>query len=130
MRKLTKLDILFIRACKSKKSTNRIYSTYRRFYGKYNMIESAAAIVSILAEIVTEFEMVSVAKYINEMSPNSQWLYKSNNKENEYCSLNITPEFESLREYYSLNISYLASKIRYSDVRSMDGFIVPLRFKK
>ena len=52
MTNLSKVEILFIRACKSLDSEKRIRSVYRRFYGNYDNTTTTNALIRILGDLV------------------------------------------------------------------------------
>jgi len=66
---MNKLDMLFIRACKSKDPYKRVCSVYKRFYcedtkQRYNLI-------GIMSSIVDKYGDITLSHFINETSPDS-----------------------------------------------------------
>jgi hypothetical protein len=104
---MTKLEQLFIRACKSSDGKKRIRSLYRRFY--YYEYDPQHA-VNILAEICDKHLHLKTAELISDLSPNNEWKHPANN-------------------YWERCLSILIGKIRLSEVSKFDGLTAPLRFR-
>lgn len=80
---MNKTTMLFIRACKSntyndRRTTDaRIESVYRRFYLSGFDIPKAA-LISILADIVEDFDLLTVTNLITRLDPNYVFSYDEN----------------------------------------------------
>ena len=69
MTMLNKIDLLFIRACKSKDPIKRVYSVYSRFY--YKNTEAEQHIIHILAKIYNKYLSADLLTLIEEFNPNN-----------------------------------------------------------
>ena len=113
---MTKLEMLFIRACKSEEPFKRIASVYRRFYTKYEG-EFEKNITMILAGIVEDCGNLSLTRFINDSSSY------------EIVNMMITKE----REYphWERNTRALIKHFRFIDKDFLigQGYIIPKRFR-
>ena len=111
---MDKLDILFIRACKSQNPNKRLLSLYRRFYSPITA-NPEQYIVVILSKLCDKYCRLSTIEILNELDPASiRWVYGGGEKLN----------------YYQKCIKVLVSKIRLEKVSVFEGFISPARFRK
>lgn len=105
---MTKTEILFIRACKSKNPSVRLRSTYRRFYvGIDEYID--LHISYILAEICDKFLDLKTADILYSLHP----------RNNLNC--------ETSYDIRCLN--FLKSKIRFAAVSGLNGYVKPRRYR-
>jgi hypothetical protein len=116
MKNLTKLEILFVRACKSKNPKRRLNSVYRRFYCRNNTPETY--ITSILSRICEENNLLSVTDLIEKLSISNRWKYS-----------NTDINMNSLTEYSRLILSIMISTIQLTEIKRFPGFISPAIFR-
>jgi hypothetical protein len=103
---------LLIRACKSAEPQKRVRRVYRRFYlssGDDAYINTA--LCGILAGIVDKYCPMTSCEFINQMSPDRDWMH---------------PE----GDYHGRALSVLISKIRLTDASSFQGLRPPSMFRK
>ncbi len=68
--KMTNLDMLLIRACKSKNPKVRLASLYRRFYGSYTEKEQILTTLYLLIEIIEKYGITSLDKFVSDLLRN------------------------------------------------------------
>lgn len=108
MKKLTKIQILFIRACKSKKTTNRVIRLYKHFYWSK---PDYGAINYILMQICKDSNIDYSDKLYYGISPVNDCFYDhTNSYEERVCAI-------------------LISLIRLSSVGCFNGFIKGLKWR-
>ena len=72
---MTKLEMLFVRACKSS-SDKRVYSVYRRFYYVGHWVkqdELDARVSSVLLDICEKYCPVDIRELIGRLNPTGIW---------------------------------------------------------
>lgn len=108
---MTKIEMLFIRACKSLNPYKRIDSVYRRFYGKYE--DNTWYKVGILIVIIEKYFPIHLLSVVSALNP-SMCLFKG------------------LPNSYEKNVLYmLYSHIRFvNDNKLPEDFIKPVRFRR
>lgn len=94
-RKMTNVEHLLIRACKSSDPRKRVNSVYRRFYIPH---PSDYYICIILSRIVAEYLVIRPEDYIDGLNPSNAWKYGS----------------EGGHDYWHHAVGFLISKIRHS----------------
>jgi hypothetical protein len=101
---MSKLDMLFVRACKSSDPTKRLITLYKRFY----LIDelSGRYIKRALALICEKYELLTISSFMERIE-----------------------NYKRLGEEYPDYIA-LMSAIRYADVAKFPGHIPPLRFRQ
>jgi hypothetical protein len=109
---MTKLEQLFIRACKSAEPRVRVASVYRRFYGKY--ATAPYNITAILAEICDKYAPIRAAEFIDAFNPANLWKYDPQEK----------------LEHYIVAQNILISKIRYTKASDLKGLTPPVQFRR
>ena len=112
---MDKLDLLFIRACKSGNALKRVQSVYRRYY--YGLADSYDCMANILLDICEKYDLIKMSFLISELDPRLPI--------NAYKLANLPIE-----EYHLQVCRIFISKIRCSRVDKFDGFKSPCRFNK
>ena len=64
---MNKIEMLFIRACKSYEPSIRVTSVYHRFYGDYGSTQNTIALCSILSELCTKYGLITVSRLTNNV---------------------------------------------------------------
>lgn len=108
---MTKLEMLFIRACKSLNTEKRVHSVYKRFYYRHNK-NPDPALVSILLNICEKYCPIPSEKLLSELNPDSIY-YMGQDK-----------------PYWSICLRVLISHIRLTEAVKFDGMIKPLMFRR
>ena len=87
MNKLSKIEMLFIRACKELEPHKRLKSLHKRFYLSTNTEETDCLIISVLAGICDDFLPINVSKVMEKLSDKSYWYLSGNDTPtyNERC---------------------------------------------
>jgi hypothetical protein len=112
---LTKTQQLLIRACKSLEPKKRLISVYKRFYYRHaSEQEMTVFLIGILSKIINEFGISDILDVIQELNPNSI--------KNKMFNKNYV--------YEEVVLQYMISKIRLTEASKIEGFWVPLRFRK
>ena len=104
---MTKLDMLWFRACKSKNPQKRLQSVYRRFYlcGEADPCDLA----NILCGLVEKYLHLPLYSIIDGLNPDHP-VYRGHT------------HFERL-------VLMLTSKLRLSNMTPFKGYIAPMRFR-
>lgn len=108
MAKLSKTELLFIRACKVEDATKRVTSVYKRFYSRHHGTDCDVA--AIMLNVVDKHYPINAIKLINELNPANAWRYANSGQ-------TLT--------YHQLVLRVLICHIRLSDVRRIDGWVDP-----
>jgi hypothetical protein len=107
---MNKQDMLFIRACKSSHPTRRIKRLYKMFYLCPSDTIQTIDLVQILAGVCDRnLPKITFAKAVDMSNP-FKWQY--------------TFEKET-RNHFELWFDALVSELRYTDTRTIDGYIMP-----
>lgn len=110
---MSKLEMLFVRACKSSNPSKRVDSIYRRFYlsSKRN---NDHAISSILLTICENYHPIPVKELVNGLNPANNWM------------------FVDTEDYFTLLKHVLISHIMLSKAQCWIeyGFVKPLMWRK
>jgi hypothetical protein len=104
-----KIDLLIVRACKSREPLKRLHSVYRRFYliqGKPD--KHLVVILSRLCDKYVPFKIIDV---LNELSPATDWKY------------------EECEDFYSRAVMIMIIKIRLADIDCFPGYVSPACFR-
>jgi hypothetical protein len=117
MKNLTKLEMLFVRACKSKNAKLRLNSVYRRFYCK-GIKYPEQYIVNILSRLCEEHNLLTITQLLDKLSTNNRWKYSDS------C-VNI----DNPVAYNNLILEIIISTIRLSEISKFEGFISPAIFR-
>lgn len=107
---------LFIRACKSNNAAERLTKLYNMFYlhtDDENVIQTE--LVHILSTIVDKHCPMTVVEFLRGVSEQESY-YR------------LTQEVLPDKNY--LNLLVLISKIRRTNVKAIEGFITPCRFRQ
>ena len=104
---MNSLQLLLVRACKTRDPQKRLESVYRRYY--YNGGMQSADMVSILNNICREYIPNSSEKLINNLNPAQAFMYG--------CDKN-TP-------YFDLCLKVLISHIRLTAADDIPGYKYP-----
>lgn len=107
---LTKIQILFIRACKSKNSETRLLSLYRRFYLTCPKEEAKEYMADLLSEIVQDNNLIKLTNLIGDLSPTNYF----------YSSFNFNEKVFHI----------MIHAIRFAEIKKFDGFISPVRYRR
>lgn len=110
---MTKIDQLFIRACKSRYPEKRVLSVYRRFYIDFGG-DIYNHLVQIFSRICDEHVLFKTIDLSNDLDPENKWKYG----------------LERDTPYHRFCFRVLMSKIRLAEVSSLNGLSVAARFKK
>lgn len=108
---MDKIEILFVRACKSENTLERIKSVYRRFYYSEYKSEPVAC---ILTRIASKYDLIRLRELIQDLDPQNSWEFGYNED---------TP-------YYERVVAIMASTIRLANVDKFPGYRVPAMFRK
>lgn len=108
---MDKIDMLFIRACKSFEPQTRVASVYKRFY--YSEYNPKALTIIFINLIKRNNIPIELMKFIEELDPN------------RYYFLEIKDD----RTYYERCLDVIINHIRLINVNDLEGFIPPLKFK-
>lgn len=82
---MTKLEMLFIRACKSENPDRRIDRLYRMFY--YSQVEDIN-IARILLSIADKYaEDMGIRNLIDDLAPGNAWKYGCDENSNYYTKV-------------------------------------------
>lgn len=106
---MDKIDILFVRACKSKNPINRIYKLHKKFYCLGNNThQNKRAVIGILSDII-----------------------EASNPLKTLDGIQLALDMNSVNcvDFNDAMIEKLSSRICNTKVSSFDGFIVPRSFK-
>lgn len=118
MDKLRRLkhDMLFVRACKSDNSVNRIDKLYRKFYWDNKKDSMDYYIIStILTDIINEYYPINPKKLINNLNPYYASHYVNDGK-------NYT--------YYEQVLGVLISHLQLAPTNKIKYYIYPKRYRK
>jgi hypothetical protein len=113
---MNKLDMIFVRACKSSDPRKRLNSLYYRFYGVNERVGNENEILYKLACICEEYDLISITKLVNSLSPSNAWKYTDGSLFD--TSYTGDPRF-----------GLLLSTIRLSRVDKFPGFISCKKFR-
>lgn len=108
---MTKIEMLFIRACKSTSPSQRLSLVYRHFYGNY--VDNEWYIVGILINICNKYTPIDVLHLVSELNP----------------ILNI---YTPLHNSYAKQVLYiLYTHIRFIEFKKLpEDFIRPIRCRR
>lgn len=109
---LSKTEMLFIRACKSRNPQKRLKSVYRRFY-LADVEHSDVYILGILAEIVDQYIPMTLTEALSRMNPEDIYTWKAEND-----------------NYTSRCLASVTSYIRLTGASKFPGLARPLKMKK
>ena len=107
---MDKYDLLFIRGCKSKNPYERLPSIHRRFYLMPWGYDSTEFLVRKLGEICEKYELISITKLVEELSPCFNWKYE------------MIP--------VDRRLYILTNAIRQAPITKFRGYKRPARFRK
>lgn len=99
----TKMDQLWIRACKSKDPLIRIHSVYQRFYCNASVDDAVPFIAGILVDVCDRLCPISLSRIINALSPSGTVHGR----------------------YYEKVVVCLMNHIRYTEKEKLPFLIVP-----
>lgn len=104
---MTKLDMLWVRACKSKNPQRRLQSVYRRFYlcGEPEVEDLAG----ILCDLVDKYLDLPLHNVIDGLNPNHPYYME--------------------HTYHEQVLAFFTSKLRLSPSSCYKGYIAPRRFR-
>lgn len=106
--KMSKIEMLFVRACKSRNPYKRVSSVYRRFYWSGEVVDHI--IVGLLADICQKHLEVKLYKVIERLDPIG-FMRDSNESHTERA------------------FKYCVSRLRLSEVARFPGYRTPCCFK-
>lgn len=106
---MTKIDMLFVRACKSKNPINRIYKIHKKFYclGS-DSCQNKRAVIGILSDIIEGSNPLKTLEGIQ---------------------LALDMNSVNCVDFNDKMIEKLSSRICNTKVSNFDGFITPCSFK-
>ena len=104
---MEKLEMLFIRACKSDNPYERVQKVYRRFYGDY--AESDRFIIQILSDICDKYRPFKTIDLID--------------RTRGICTSSCPPHSKEI-------VLMLVNRLWLIRVTDLSGYIPPLRFRK
>jgi len=107
---VNKIDLLFIRACKSFDDDKQIRKVYNRFYCSEFDYKHLAI---ILTHIVTEHSLTTPFKMIEGLDPRNAWKYGASD-----CT------------YYEQVCKFLMSEIRLTAVSKFPYYPIPAKLRK
>lgn len=82
---MNKVELLFVRACKSGKGLKRVESIYRRFYNKSVSYQvQRQAIISILLNICETYCPIGAFVLVNRLNPDSTYIQNRYDGEYDY----------------------------------------------
>ena len=110
---LTKTEILFIRACKSKNPEYRIKRLYKMFYYPEVSDQQGMLILSKIADKAGIFNG-RLAVILDGLNPANAWKYRA----------------DSDASYLEIACAFLISEVRLTPVSKFEGFILPAKFRK
>ena len=106
---MDKLDMLFVRACKTLDPDTRLRSVVRRFF-LIDPDDGRELIIGRLAELCDDYGLISISTLTHHLSPFNAWKYtESPNGDTRY--------------------GVLLSIVRLSQVSKFPGLISPRRFR-
>ena len=107
---MNKQDMLFIRACKSKRPTERVSRLYKMFYLCPSDTIQTIDLVQILAGVCDRnLPKITYAKAVDMSNP-YKWQYT----------------FEKdTRKHFELWFDVLVSQLRFTDVTTLEGYTLP-----
>ena len=105
---MSKIEMLFVRACKSRNPYKRVRSVYRRFY--WSGGASDHIISGLLADICDKYLEVKLHEVIERLDPNG-FMRDPNESHTERA------------------FKYCVSRLRLSEVARFPGYRIPCRFK-
>lgn len=111
---MTKLEMLFIRACKQCDGGIRVYSVYRRFYLRTDR-SITPLLNGILSNIIDKYCPLTITKLSQDIQ----------NK----LAFNMLDNGESPKTVEIL-FSVLLNHIAFTSANDFEGLIKPIRFKK
>lgn len=86
----TKINALFIRACKAKNPSGRVHSVYRRFYMISDRSQCEGYIADILVQICEKHQLLTLTQLINQLSPANEWMYPGETYWQKVCQVLIS----------------------------------------
>jgi hypothetical protein len=107
---VNKIDLLFIRACKSQRGFPQVVKVYNRFY--YSEFDYKHLTI-ILTRIVTEHSLTTPFKIIEGLDPRNAWKYGATD-----CT------------YYEQVCKFMISEIRLTEVSKFPYYPTPARLRK
>ena len=108
---MNKLDMLYVRACKSENPQERLKTLYGRFYALSRHDDIEDYIINNLCRICEEYDLLTLSDYVNSMRPHNVWKYKNDDDDNP-------------------TLWVLINAIRYTAKDEFPGLISPSRFAK
>jgi hypothetical protein len=111
---MDKVQMLFVRACKSKNPAVRVLSVYRRFYCRCDdqrMIDFAVS--SLLIDICDKNNIVTLSRVFSDLYPDDL----------------ISERKLDSSNYWSSVRKLVTSYIRWSNIDEFSDFIIPLRYR-
>lgn len=125
---MKKIEILFVRGCKSKDPATRIRSIYRRFYlGDSGTAEYADAEYDKLSSLVSIFSTI-VEKYFMKEIKLSTFIWNLNPNFDKYPG--IKKEYGSSEIYLENALNELIGLIRFSSRYDYPEIPIPSKFKR
>jgi hypothetical protein len=109
---MTKIELLFVRACKTSDPQRRVRSVYQRYYGRYQREVMDNALVGILASICDSNINIPLLRVLSEMSPQARSNYGDEMSYTVFC------------------VNFLISKIQNSEIALFNGYIAPTSLRK
>lgn len=113
--KVDKIELLFIRACKSYDSHKRVHSVYNRFY-YYGAAVDYAHVSNILLSICKKYDLITLEKMVDGLNPANAWKYGLDDGEGV--------------SYHRQLCNFLISEIRLTEVSKLPEYIAPSKFKR
>lgn len=109
---LTKTELLFIRACKSKNPMKRVQSVYKKQYGLIEVEKEGLA--TVLASIIEKQCPMSISELIRKANPNevTWWHFKEDEK-----------------TYFDRVLLSLVSHMRGTAVNIFNGYVSPAKMR-
>lgn len=110
MNDITKLEQLFVRACKSLKPRVRVHSVYRRFYGDVTS-NPDVHIIMILGNLSDKFLPMSILEVMQKLDPSA-------------------PRYLNEYDYIAVCVDTLINNIRLSPMDSLPEMSTPAKFRR
>lgn len=114
---LDKIQVLFVRACKTSSADYRLKRLYKAFYfGGYEKIEdfkNYSHLARILMDICKSQNLIDPEKLVEELDPNHCWKY------------NYGVDSEGEYNYWRHVMWVLIDRIRHSPTNLFEGYIQP-----
>lgn len=106
---MNKLDMLYVRACKSANPQERLKTLYSRFYLPGRTEDTTPYLVNNLCRICEEYKLLTLSNFINSMRPGNVWKYQGSEDDDP-------------------TLAILISAIRCTAKDQFPGLISPSRF--